>query len=140
MTHCRDMTTPELIRALTDSKLSHIHPRYRLELICDLVKRLEQEYQRTEKHKDKLTRVTQDYVAHRTRAATAERKLAEYEHSRTGYIKVAKPHIRQVFTVPGNHGMWRCTGVFGTVQYGGSPREAYAAWRRVMERGKVWRN
>lgn len=129
MTHCRDMTTPELIRALTDSKLNRIHPRYRLELIYDLVGRLEQEYQRAEEHRE---------------------RLGHFQHCLNtnipgpGYIKVVKPHISicssSGYGWPAGRPIWRCTGPFGTVQFGSGPGEAYAAWRRVMERGQVGRS
>lgn len=78
-------------------------------------------------------KATEDYIS------LASRGLAHTLDTKSrpppGYIKVAKPHIQQVFTVPGNRGMWRCTGSFGTVQYGGTPSQAYAAWRMVMEQG-----
>ena len=54
-------------------------------------------------------------------------------------VNVAKPHITLVKSLPGtvtppDRAIWRCVGVFRSIQFGNTPAEAYNAWRNVMER------
>lgn len=136
MTLYRDMTSPQLAEVARGWEGTNM-ATYRL--LYALSKRLEQEYQRANQHRDKLTDLAQDYVAQRIRTENLELELAMActAPAGPGYIKVAKPHISLVGSggmwpsADGAH-MWYCAGCL-QLGYGPSPGEAYAAWRRIME-------